>query len=363
MSALSLEKLRLINFRSYEKISWSCEPGINIIYGPNGVGKTNLLESIGYLGIARSFRQKKDQQLINWGHHLFKIKGNCIIGGEPTEIEIVYQKNKKELTINGFKSKFLQLLGIIPVIYFGPDDLNLLKGAPAYRRNFLDREISILDKIYCRNLQEYRKILLQRNDLLKSIKEGQASKNELEPWNIQLIDIGTKIIKKRSVFLNEIMPFINSLYQKIGRNENLSLIYKPNIEDPNEWRNKIAINKNKEIQTGNTLWGPHRDDFSFYINNYDARNFASQGQQRTAILVLKIAEAQYFEKVIGKMPILLFDDVFSELDEFRQCALLDLLVNSNQAFITTAEINKLPQNLINNATIWEIYSGKICKKI
>ncbi|WP_258361111.1 DNA replication/repair protein RecF [Moorella sulfitireducens] len=354
MPAIRLRRLQLTNFRCYRELNWQCQPGLNIIQGPNGAGKTNLLEAIGYLSFARSLRQQQDQHLATWGENSFQIKGYCGSGQENIELAIIYHEAHKKLTINGQHHRLVDLLGILPVIYFGPDDLLLLKGAPVYRRNFLDRELSILDRLYCHNLQSYRRLLLQRNRLLRDIKAGRGKEQELEPWNIQLVSTGVAIIRKRQSFIQSIEPLAAEIYSKMGGLEGLSLTYRSSVRDYEDWLAKIAAGQEREIQAGLSLWGPHRDDLSFYIGEHEARFFASQGQQRSAVLALKIAEAGIFTQFLGKKPILLLDDVFSELDGKHQQALLALLASGGQTFLTTADIEKLPSGLMEQASLWQL---------
>ncbi len=346
MPALSLQQLQLINFRSYKRLTWDCPPGLNIIFGPNAAGKTNLLEAIGYLALARSFRQQQDQQLITWGANSFQVRGLCHSNGEKIELVINYQQhNNKKLTINGNGNRLIELLGIFPAIYFGPDDLNLLKGGPAYRRHFLDREISMGDRIYCRNLQDYRRILFQRNLLLRAIKAGRGKEEELEPWDTQLLMTGKAILEKRARFLQSLAPVVAATYRDMAGGEKLALIYRPGVADQEEWAERLKAGREREIQAGMTLWGPQRDDFTFTLDGHEARYFASQGQQRAVVLALKLAEARYYREILHVMPVLLLDDVFSELDEERQGALLELLAAADQAFLTTTEVGLLPARL------------------
>ncbi|BCV19935.1 DNA replication/repair protein RecF [Moorella sp. Hama-1] len=357
MSALRLLQLQLVNFRSYSHLTWDCHSGLNIICGPNAAGKTNLLEAIGYLAVARSFRQQLDQQLLAWGATSFQIKGLCLSYDDEVEIFISYQQHNKGLTINGIRSRLMELLGVFPGIYFGPDDLNLIKGGPSQRRQFLDREISMGDRLYCRSLQEYRRILLQRNLLLRALKAGRGKAAELEPWDIQLLQAGQRIMAKREGFLQALEPLAADLFQKMAGGEKLALTYRPGVGDRQEWEDRLQSGREREIQAGMTLFGPHRDDFSVTFSGHEARYFASQGQQRTMVLALKLAEARYYREMLGVMPVLLLDDVFSELDDQRQQALLELLAVADQAFLTTTEISLLPERLIKQASIWALSRG------
>ena len=215
MPAIELQQLQLTNFRSYHQLTWECQPRLNIIQGPNAAGKTNLLEAIGYLAFVRSFRQQQDQKIATWGTSSFKIKGFCYRNKQLLEIVIIYQNRNKVLTINGNRSRLIELLGIFPVIFFGPDDLYLVKGSPIYRRQYLDREISIIDRLYCQKLQSYRRILIQRNNLLRNIKYGQCKVQELEPWDWQLLTTGMSIIQKRSQFLQALAPLAEIIYNNM----------------------------------------------------------------------------------------------------------------------------------------------------
>lgn len=358
MTATRLKRLMLINFRSYHSLTWDCRPELNIILGPNATGKTNLLEAVGYLGFARSLRQQQDRQLIAWGEKSFQVKGYCDNGTEALELAIIYQQNRKELIINNQQHRLVDLLGILPVIYFGPDDLSLIKGGPVHRRQFLDRELCLLDRFYCRCLQTYNHLLSQRNRLLRGLKAGQVTIGELEPWNIQLVAAGIVIIKARQAFLQQLALLAAAIYQEMDRQQQLTFTYQPGVTSEEEWLTRMERSQEQEIQAGLSLWGPHRDDFVCTIGKHTGRFFASQGQQRSAVLALKIAEARLMEELLGKKPILLLDDVFSELDNRRQQALLSLLAGDGQTFLTTTDLALLPPGLLSQATIWQISPDK-----
>lgn len=358
MQAVFLAKISLHSFRNHYQKEFTFNRGLNILVGPNGAGKTNLLEAIAYLSIGRSFRYHQDKDLISLGSAGFRLHGLVYREQRKIEITLVYHPGKKELTINREPQRLLELLGIIPTITFSPDDLYLVKGSPAIRRQFLDREISQLDRSYCHSLLTYRRVLNQRNLLLRQIKAGQAREEELQPWDQQLVSSGIALVKKRGEVVEKWSVLARQFYASlVEKPENIYIYYRPSLKAEEDWFRALSLKRAKEIAQGSTLLGPHRDDFTFEIAGKEGRYFASQGEQRSLVLALKLAEVVYFTEVLRFRPVLLLDDVFSELDGKRKRALLNLINHGGQTFITTTDVAFLPAGSLDGGAIIKLTPG------
>ncbi|MDN5346567.1 MAG: replication and repair protein RecF [Clostridia bacterium] len=347
--------MEIHNFRSYRQVTVLFGPEINFIVGPNASGKSNLLEALAYLGYARSFRWHEDRQLINWGAESFLLKGELQSNFTCCQLKITYTPGKKEAFINDAHYRLSDYLGTYPVISFGPDDLYLLKGPPALRRQFLDREISQIDRQYCHQLRSYRHILLQRNRLLRQIKDGQAHIFELDPWNEQLITLGLAIVKRRREFVDSLGETISKLFKDfIDKSADLVFSYKTAIENTGEFQRLLEKSIKAEINSGATLYGPHRDDLNCTLNGYEIRYSASQGQQRAALLTFKLAEVTYFNSVLKERPGVILDDVFSELDLAKRIALLSLLRDKGQVFLSLIDLKDIEGEVPENSKVIKV---------
>lgn len=351
MQAAFLSELKLKDFRNFREAVFSFASSLNIIVGPNGTGKTNLLEAIGYLSLARSFRYHPDRELISWGCEGFELQGTVWRRRQKLQVDILYRPGHKELTIDGNHQRLLELLGLFPTVTFGPDDIYLVKGPPALRRKFLDRELCQIDRTYAEHLLAYHRVLKQRNAILKQVADGKVKVTDVEPWNIQLITLALPIMERRKILLERLNTLASYYYPRIDEKQNISLVYRPSFPGGEDRLDKIGLYLEKEVAAGATLWGPHRDDFVFYLNGRHARHSASQGEQRSLVLVLKLAEVVYLSEVLGVRPCLLLDDVFSELDKRRQELLIKLLSEGGQSFITTTELAFLPPEVLNRGKI------------
>jgi len=341
---LYVSTLTLKNFRNYREISLEFDPKLNIFAGANAQGKTNLLEGLVYASIGKSHRSR-DEDLPTWGSGFFRISAVIQNHDRECQIEIGWQDRRKKILINGVKQrKAGDLLGKFNTVLFAPEDLQMVKGGPAERRSFLDLEISQLNPLYYYDLQQYYKILSQRNNLLKQIDQRRSSEGLLEIWDQQLIECGAKIYAKRMEILRKLSPLARLMQRKITEGkETLEIQYLSSIEaskeSPDEykecWRRLMELSRKDELMRGYTLFGPHRDDLKCLVNQTDVRYFGSQGQQRTTALALKLAELELVKSEIGCYPVLLLDDVMSELDDLRQKYLLETIQERIQTFITT----------------------------
>lgn len=369
---MKVETLSIKNYRNYKNLDIKFHPFLNILVGDNAQGKTNILESIYYAGIGKSHRTNKDSELIKWQANSFYVDLNYNSRNYNSNIEIYYDiENKKKIKINGVqKKKISELIGNLNVVIFSPEDLVLVKGSPAIRRKFIDIEISQVSPNYYRYLQQYNKIVMQRNNLLKEIN-NKISNEELDIWDQQLVEVGTKIILKRMEVLKKLIPLARLMHRKITDGiEELEIKYVStfliNAQNEEEVKkgfiNKLAENRNIEKYKKMTITGPHRDDLEFFVNEINMKNFGSQGQQRTTALAMKLAELEYMKSETGEYPVLLLDDVMSELDKRRRFFLLKTIQNKIQTIITTTNLYYFEQSIIDKSKIFNIENGYINKQ-
>ena len=335
-----IKSIDLQDFRNYETLSMEPSDKINILYGKNARGKTNLLEAV-YTGCtSKSHKYVKERELIRFTKEEAHIKLNIVRSEIPYRIDIHIKKNRaKGIAVNGLAlKKASDLLGTVNVIMFSPEDLSLIKAGPAERRRFLDTELCQLDRIYTHDLISYNRVLEQKNRLLKEM--NQADDAMLSVYNEQLLSYGRNIIRKREEFLGELSGIIKEKHSAItGGSENLGIFYEANIKE-NEFEHALLLSYDREKKNGISLVGPHRDDICFKINGIDIRHYGSQGQQRTAALSLKLSEIDLVTELVGEKPVLLLDDVLSELDRDRQDELLDS-IGGLQVFLTCTGIDDL----------------------
>lgn len=355
-----IESVNLENYRNYDKIFMEFDNGTNILYGDNAQGKTNILESLYLCSTTKSHRGSKDREIIKFGSDEAHIKIIISKMDVPYRIDIHLKKSKpKGIAINGIPiKKAIELFGIVNVIFFSPEDLSIIKNGPSERRKFIDMELCQIDKFYVYNLINYYKIVNQRNKLLKDLffNFDKNLYDTLDIWDMQLADFGNKIIKRREEFINQINEIIYRIHDKLsGGKENLILKYEPNVREVNIL-SEIRNSREKDIKLKTTSVGPHRDDLGFYIKDIDIRKFGSQGQQRTAALSLKLSEIELVKKIINDTPILLLDDVMSELDSKRQNQLLDSL-DEIQTIVTCTGLDEFIENRINVNKIYKIVNG------
>ena len=369
---MKIEHIELTNFRNYDQLSLDFNPNINIIIGNNGQGKTNILESIYVLSLSKSNRNGQESDLIMFGKDSLNIKGTIIDNELKKRLEVNIDSNKKKVSINGKEiHKIKDYISNFCVISFIPTDLDIIKGSPAVRRNLLNIDISQLFNNYITYLNEYNKVIKIRNEYLKKLFINNNSDfRYLDIINEKLIESADKIYEYRFNYLKEINEYLPTIYKKITGIDGLTIKYDNalNLSDYdkekviNNFKKKFKRNLNQEMIQGMTLTGPHRDDFSFYLNDVDMKVFASQGQQRMAIIALKISELNYYKKVIGSYPVLLLDDIFSEIDSSKRNKIIKFLKKDIQTIITTTDINDISNDLLENAVIYNIKNGKITKK-
>ena len=357
-----VKEIELVNFRNYKKLKVSFNERVNIFLGSNAQGKTNLLEGIYLNAIGKSFKTLRDKELIKFDEDICRIKTTYVSDDEEHVNEIVISGDgKKAIKTDGIKiSRSSELLDRIYIIVFSPEDLKIVKDEPEKRRRFIDRELCLISPGYFNDLNNYRKSLKQRNAYLK---ENEIENQILDIWDYEIASHGSRIIKKRKEFIEKINEISQDIHHKItGGLEDLHVKYEPNVYEEDELKEKfIEILKNSredDIRNRTTGKGPHKDDIKISADGIDLRKYGSQGQQRTAALSLKLSEIRLIENEIGQKPVLLLDDVLSELDNDRQKYLINSLGN-NQMFITTTDIIGTVAKSLPEGRIFKISGGKI----
>lgn len=357
---MKINRLELNNFRNYTYTKTEFNDGLNFIVGSNAQGKTNMLESIYLLSVGKSPKNSKEKQLIRFNQTKAKVAVSFNTSAGNKTIEMYLDKSdKKSIKVNNLNIlKLTELVGTLSVVYFSPDELKLIKEVPEDRRSFLDISISQFDKTYLYNLMKYNRILKMRNQILKSFDSPESKIEQLKLFTPQLIETAERIIEKRLNFIEKINNIAKNIHKTITLTENLDISYSYSLKDNLSIKEDLQLNfekaVEKEIELGYTTIGPHRDDIIFKINNMDTKHFASQGQQRTVALVVKLSLMEVIKEEIGEYPILLLDDVLSELDQDRQDRLLNL-TTKYQTFISCTAIPKT--NLTYSKK--EIKNGKI----
>ena len=358
-----VESLELKNFRNYESLNINFDEHTNILYGDNAQGKTNVLEAIYIAGTSKSHKGSREKEVIKFDKNEAHIKMIVRKDKYSERIDIHLKKNKpKGIAINGIPlKKASELFGIVNIVFFSPEDLNIIKNGPSERRRFVDLELCQLDKIYLYNLVNYNKILDQRNKLLKDINFNMSESlmSTLDIWDMQLAKFGSMIIDRRMSFVDEINSIIYDIHKTLsGGKEELIIKYEPNELKENLTKS-IADSRDRDLKLKYTTVGPHKDDLGFYVNDIDIRKFGSQGQQRTSALSLKLSEIELVKKLINDTPILLLDDVLSELDSNRQNHLLNSLSNI-QTLITCTGVDEFVKNRFNINKTFKVINGEIC---
>ena len=357
-----IDKVSLTGYRNLKDITLSLKNGINIFYGENAQGKTNFLEALYFCAVGRSLRTKKDNQLIQFGLEESHIQIYIQKQTRKDRIDIHLKKEgKKGIAVNGIPLKKLgDLFGTCHVVIFSPEDLNLIKDGPSERRRFMDMEICQMNTIYYYDLQQYYHILKQRNTLLKEIQKKSSLKDTLFIWDQQLIEYGNRIIASRRIFLEKLNEIASKKQKRLtGGKDELIMVYKPNVTEK-QFEEKLKKGQYKDILHCATQWGPHKDDILFTINGNDVKQYGSQGQQRTTALSARLAEIDLIELETGQKPILLLDDVLSELDKNRQNFLMENISNL-QTILTCTGIEDAIKKYIGQASIFYVEKGNILK--
>lgn len=366
-----LKEIKLKNFRNYHELALAFSPAINVLIGENAQGKTNLLEAIFVLAMARSHRTSKDRELIRFKQDAALVTGTINRRLGDLNLSLTLSKKGKIAKVNHLeRPRLSEYIGQLNVILFAPEDLALVKGSPQERRRFIDMEFSQIDPIYLHDLSQYKQVLKQRNKYLRALQlKEKQDLIYLDVLTEQLANLGGKVVAKRLVYLKILEKHAQLLHAKITQGkEELTLRYKTNLKDlgdksetglTKELLAKFKHLRDKELSQGTSLVGPHRDDLSFYLNDNNVQAYGSQGQQRTTALSVKLAEIELMKEKTGEYPVLLLDDVLSELDGNRQTHLLKTIQDKVQTFLTTPGLNDVARQLIKEPKIFHINNGKI----
>ena len=379
----------MVNFRNYAGLELDLDPGMVLLQGENGEGKSNLLEAVYLLAIAKSHRASTERELVR----------RQAIGEEThTQVLAIVERDKgrvrvqidfrttqdagdgdvegaesattqKYVRVNGVPRRSSELVGEINAVMFGAQDLELVLGPPPVRRRYLDILISQLDKRYLRALQRYQRVVSQRNHLLKTIREGRAQKGELDFWDDELVETGSQIVARRADTVRTLSDIAGPIHWELtGDGEALALCYRPSVETSagasedelgQSFRRTLELGRTREVAQGYTVYGPHRDDMQMLLNDMDAGLYASRGQCRTVVLAMKLAEARYLRDQRGQEPILLLDDVLSELDAARRAHVLDRARQYQQCFITTADVGSIGGESLSLMSRYVVSGGRV----
>ena len=358
-----IKSLKLKNYRNYELLDMTFDSKTNILYGDNAQGKTNILEALYLSGTTKSHRGTKDRDLIQFGREESHLETIVEKKGMEFQIDMHLKKNSpKGIAINKIPiRKASELFGIVHFVFFSPEDLNIIKDGPAGRRRFVDLELSQIDKVYLSNLSNYNRIINQRNSLLKELYHQEHLLDTLDIWDMQLAEYGTKVIESRKQFIRQVNQIIADIHEKLtGGRERIELSYESSIGTLS-MEQALKKNRERDIRMKSTSVGPHRDDLCFLSGDIDIRKFGSQGQQRTAALSLKLSEIELVKEVIKDTPILLLDDVLSELDKHRQNYLLDS-IHDIQTVITCTGLDEFVNHRFSINKIFRVNSGSVTKE-
>lgn len=355
-----IKSLELSDFRNYKFLNIEFDRGTNILFGDNAQGKTNILEAIYMCATTKSHKGSKDKDIVNFSAPEAHIRAYLEKSQDEIRIDMHLRKNKsKGIAIDGSRiKKASELMGIMNVVFFSPEDLSIIKSGPAERRRFVDMELCQLDPFYLYNLYNYNKIVNQRNRLLKELSFQPSLKETLNIWDSQLVSYGGKIIERRISFTQQLNGIISGIHARLsGEKENLRIIYEPNVTEE-KFEEALREGQERDIRLKMSCTGPHRDDFCFLADDVDIRTFGSQGQQRTAALSLKLSEIELVKKISKDTPVLLLDDVLSELDSNRQNYLLGS-IGDIQTIITCTGLDDFVKNRFEINKVFQVVNGTV----
>jgi len=390
---MRLTHLTLHNFRNYVRLELDLSPGVTLLLGDNAQGKTNLLEAVYYLATSRSPHAGAERELVNWlaaedePLPYARLVGNVVRGANESTIEITLTQQanngtryRKQIRLNGVAKRAMDLLGQLNVVLFLPEDLALVFGSPSRRRRYLNATLCQIDPVYCRSLSRYNQIVTQRNALLRDLRERGGDLAQLAFWNEHLVEHGAYLVARRQGALISLDELAHAVHGELTENsESLRLCYVPSVEhaqstaggaerfqDVDEvkaaFEQQLLALRRREIAAGMTLVGPHRDEMRFLISDVDAGVYGSRGQQRTAALSLKLAEVELMHREAGEHPVLLLDDVLSELDVHRRSFLLRFLsAGPQQAVISATDLDILPEAFLQRCELWHVQMGRLSK--
>lgn len=358
-----IQSLELKNYRNYKRLQIQFDEKTNIFYGDNAQGKTNLLEAVYVAGTTKSHKSCKDRDLIHFGEEEAHLCAHIKKKGCSYQIDMHLKKSKtKGIAINGIPiRKASELFGIVNLVFFSPEDLNMIKNGPSERRRFLDMELSQLDPLYLYDLVNYKKVIIQRNRLLKEMEWKKNLQETLPIWDEQLVRFGIPLILQRKKFVEQLNEIVAPIHRQLtGNKEHITIVYEPDVEaDAFAATLKNSLEKEKKWKT--TSAGPHRDDLNFLINGVDIRQYGSQGQQRTAALSMKLAEIELIRQTVKDAPILILDDVLSELDSSRQTYLLEQ-IHDIQTLISCTGLDEWIDRQFPVNKVFQVSNGEIAEE-
>ncbi|GAC1393521.1 MAG: DNA replication/repair protein RecF [Ktedonobacteraceae bacterium] len=385
-----LSHLTLSEFRNYRQLNFTLGPGLYLFYGENAQGKTNLLEAVSMLSTATSFHASSDREVVNWSapDHVARLEATVIRQEGDAHIELVIfdptpdtvqtprrgmelpaNTPRKRIKVNDLPRRAIDLIGQMKVVLFAPTDLHLVDGSPDERRRFLDRALCQVSPRYCQDVVKYRKIVMQRSALLKRIRDVQEDPRLLDFLDDQLITLATHILNERYTMIASLTPLASEFQASIsGKREELQIVYRPSLKIDASWNvteakqqylEQLRTVRKKELLQGVCLLGPHRDDLEFVVNGVNMLTYGSRGQQRTVALSAKLAELAYMRNSAGDEPILLLDDVFSELDHLRREYLLQQVLQYQQVLLTATDLTGFPPEIVTQAHIYRVDNGMI----
>jgi DNA replication and repair protein RecF len=389
---MRLAHLALHNFRNYVRLDLDLSPGVTVLVGDNAQGKTNLLEAIYYLATTRSPHSSTDREVVNWlaanqePLPYARLVGRVARAGSELTIEITLtQQNnngkryQKQIRVNGVARRAMDLLGQLNVVLFSPEDITLVSGPPSRRRQYLDATLCQIDPAYCRSLSRYNQVVVQRNALLRDLAARGGDSAQLTFWDERLVEYGSAVLLRRQQAVAALDGLVRAVHRELtGGLERLQLHYLPGLESPPfgaaealtgpealaatsaAFQAQLHALRSRELGAGVTLAGPHRDELRFLTDKVDAGIYGSRGQQRTVTLALKLAEVELMRRETGEQPVLLLDDVLSELDAHRRQDLLHTLENGpQQAVLTTTDLQVLPAAFVDRCQVWRIELGRL----
>jgi DNA replication and repair protein RecF len=357
---LVLRSLRLRNHRNYSQLDLRPGPSVNVFIGANGQGKTNLLEAVAMLALSSSPRARRESELVGPAAPASRIEAEIETGAIRREISISLsvegERTRRTIEVDGARRRAVDLPGHFRVALFWPDDLGLVKAGPELRRRFLNQMLVQVEPGYARSLAGLRRVLEQRNSLLKRIAAGDQGEDMLDVWDAELAQVSRVIVDARAKAVRQLEPEAARCHAQIAAAERLEVRY---LGPPENLAAAVHNSRAEDLRRGSTSVGPHRDDLLVLLDAQEARSFASQGQQRTAVVSLKLAESRLIESRTGERPVLLLDDVLSELDGDRRAALLGEVAHGGQVIITSVEAGPFPPELIASAMVWTVAQGRI----
>ncbi|HEX2948978.1 MAG TPA: DNA replication/repair protein RecF [Armatimonadota bacterium] len=380
---MELQSLQLEHFRSYPSLNLQLGPGMHVFAGANAQGKTNLLEAVYFAATGHSPRTNQESDMIAWDADIARVTGNYmseIRGSFTVEASLGRKVSadgtrtggvQKRIKVNGTPRQIADLSGLIPIVLFLVDDLEIIRGEPARRRSFLDTDLAAMSRTYGWVLRQYTRVLDQRNRLLKIIRDGEASIDDLLPWNDQMASFGGRLLEVRKRFVDDLNSVSVSVYQGLTNSpQGMTIGYRREWGDPDiplatrdEFAAQLAqaldATMTEEVRRGSSLVGPHRDDLSIHIDGKDVRQYGSQGEQRTAALALRVAEFTLLHQLIGEPPVLLLDDILSELDRTRRAALLDHLAPVAQVIVTTTDVDAVGLPPHTHVQLYRVTQGMV----